>query len=273
MIDDAHPLPIKRQAEVLGIARSTVYYAPVPLSERDEHVLRRLDALHLEFPFAGSRKLRTFLVEEGIDVGRRHVTTLMKLAGIEPLYRRPRTTRKNPAHPVFPYLLRGVSIDHVNHVWAMDITYIPMKRGFVYLVAVMDWYSRRILSYRLSNTMTADFCVEALEAAVSQYGAPEIVNTDQGSQFTSEEFVVAVSGYGIKQSMDGKGSWRDNVFIERFWRTLKYDEVYLRAYVDMADARRNLDRFMAFYNTRRPHMSLADRTPDAVYFEDIRLAA
>jgi putative transposase len=273
MIDDAHVLPIKRQAEALGIARSTVYYKPVPLSERDEHILRRLDALHLEFPFAGSRKLTRFLVEEGIDTGRRHVTTLMNLAGIEPLYRRARTTRRNPAHPIFPYLLRGVSIDHANQVWAMDITYIPMKRGFVYLAAVMDWYSRRILSYRLSSTMTTDFCVEALEEAVRIHGTPDMVNTDQGSQFTSEEFVTAVSGYGIKQSMDGKGAWCDNVFIERFWRTLKYDEVYLRAYVDMADARRHMDRYMAFYNTRRPHMSLADRTPDAVYFENRRLAA
>lgn len=273
MIDPEHPLPVSRQAEALGIARSTVYYKAVPLSAEDEAILRRLDALHLEFPFAGSRKLRLFLHEEGIEIGRRHVTTLMRLAGIEPLYRQPRTTKRNAAHAVFPYRLRGLAIVRPNQVWAMDITYIPMKQGFVYFVAVMDWYSRRILSHRLSNTMTADFCVEAYEDAVSRYGAPEIINTDQGSQFTSEEFVSAVSASGAVQSMDGKGAWRDNVFIERFWRTLKYDEVYLRAYVNMSDARAHLERYLAFYNSRRPHMSLANRTPDAVYFEPMRMAA
>jgi len=273
MIDSDHPLPISRQAEALGIAKSTVYYEPVPLSATDEAILRRLDALHLDYPFAGSRKLRLFLQAEGIEVGRRHVTTLMRLAGIETLYRRPRTTRKNPAHAVFPYRLRGLSIDRPNQVWAMDITFIPMKKGFVYFAAVMDWHSRRILSYRLSNTMTADFCVEALEEAVSRHGAPEIVNTDQGSQFTSDEFVKAVNATGAIQSMDGKGAWRDNVFIERFWRSLKYDEVYLRAYESMSDARRYLGRYLAFYNGRRPHMSLADQTPDAVYFEAQRIAA
>ncbi|MFM7118902.1 MAG: IS3 family transposase, partial [Gammaproteobacteria bacterium] len=264
MIDSDHPLPISRQAEALGIAKSTVYDKPAPLSATDEAILRRLDALHLDYPFAGSRKRRLFLQAEGIEVGRRQVTTLMRLAGIETLYRRPRTTRKNPAHAVFPYRLRGLSIDRPNQVWAMDITFIPMKKGFVYFAAVMDWHSRRIPTYRLSNTMTADFCVEALEEAVSRHGAPEIVNTDQGSQFTSDEFVKAVNATGAIQSMDGKGAWRDNVFIERFWRSLKYDEVYLRAYESMSDARRYLDRYLAFYNGRRPHMSLADRTPDAV---------
>jgi putative transposase len=273
MIDRDHPLPVARQSEALGIARSSVYYKAVPLSAEDEAILRCLDALHLDYPFAGSRKLRLLLKAEGIEIGRRHVMTLMRLAGIETLYRRPRTTRKNPAHPVFPYRLRGLSIDRPNEVWAMDITYIPMKKGFVYFAAVMDWYSRRILSYRLSNTMTADFCVEALEEAVSRHGAPEIVNTDQGSQFTSEEFVSAVAATGAAQSMDGKGAWRDNVFIERFWRSLKYDEVYLRAYEGMSDARRHLDRYLTFYNGRRPHMSLADQTPDAVYFEALRIAA
>ncbi len=273
MIDPNHPLPVSRQADALGIARSTVYYKPVPMSEADERLLRQIDALHLMYPFAGSRKLTALLRADGVKVGRRHVTTLMRIGGIETLYRKPRTTQRNTAHPVFPYLLRGLAITRPNQVWAMDITYIPMQRGFVYFTAVLDWYSRRILSYRLSNTLTADFCVEALEDAVHRYGAPEIVNTDQGSQFTANEFVTAVGKCKAAQSMDGKGAWRDNVFIERFWRTLKYDEVYLHAYVDMRDARQHLDHYMRFYNTRRPHMSLADRTPDAVYFEAMKIAA
>lgn len=273
MIDPDHVLPINRQAEAFGLARSTVYYKPVPLSSADEQLLRQLDELHLLYPFAGSRKLTAFLRADGIEVGRRHVTTLMRIAGIETLYRKPRTTQRNAAHPVFPYLLRGLAITRPNQVWAMDITYIPMRRGFVYFTAVLDWYSRRILSFRLSNTLTADFCVEALEDAVRRHGVPEIVNTDQGSQFTSDEFVKAVRDCKAAQSMDGKGAWRDNVFIERFWRTLKYDEVYLRAYADMRDARQHLDRYVMFYNTKRPHMSLADRTPDAVYFESMKIAA
>jgi putative transposase len=273
MIDPDHPLPVSRQAEALGMARSTVYYKPVPLSEADERLLRQIDELHLMYPFAGSRKLTALLRADGIEVGRRHVTSLMRIAGVETLYRKPRTTMRNAAYPVFPYLLRELSITRPYQVWAMDITYIPMRRGFVYFTAVMDWHSRRILSVRLSNTLTADFCVEALEDAVSRYGAPEIVNTDQGSQFTSEEFVSAVTQSGAVQSMDGKGAWRDNVFIERFWRTLKYDEVYLRAYADMRDARQHLDRYVMFYNTKRPHMSLADRTMDTVYFGPMKMAA
>jgi len=273
MIDPKHELPVTRQAEALGIARSTVYYKAVPLSAEDEAILRCLDALHLEFPFAGSRKLQGFLSDQGIQVGRRRVTTLMRLAGIEALYRRPRTTQRNPQHAVFPYRLRELTIDRPNPVWAMDITYIPMKSGFVYFAAVMDWHSRRVLSFRLSNTMTADFCVDAFEDAVSRYGAPEILNTDQGSQFTSVEFVAAVGATGTLQSMDGRGAWRDNVFIDRLWRSLKYEEVYLRAYTGMADARHHLERYVAFYNTRRPHMALGDPTPDGVYFENQRLAA
>lgn len=266
MIDPKHGLPVKRQAAALGLARSSVYYQPVPLSQLDLDLMRRIDELHLAYPFAGSRMMKRLLVGEGHRVGRRHVTTLMRRMGIETLYRKPRTTRKDMAHAVHPYLLRGVAIDRPNHVWAMDITYIPMKQGFVYFTAVMDWYSRRILSWRLSNTMNADFCIEALEEAIQVHGAPGIVNTDQGSQFTSKEFVSTVQGCGAKISMDGKGAWRDNVFIERFWRTLKYEAVYLRAYASVSDARRHLQAHLAFYNNKRPHSSLEDRTPDAVYF-------
>ena len=273
MIDPEHSLPITRQAEALGLSRSSVYYKPVPLPEGDLALMRRIDELHLDYPFAGSRMLKRLLREEGHHVGRKRVRTLMKRMGIEALYRRPRTTRRHPGHAIHPYRLRGLTIDRSNQVWALDITYLPMKRGFVYFVAVMDWYSRRILSWRLSNTLTADFCVEALESAIAQYGAPEIVNTDQGSQFTSEEFVSTVHAAGSQLSMDGKGAWRDNVFIERFWRTLKYEAVYLRAYDSVSDARHHLMDYLAFYNNRRPHSSLGDQTPDRVYFGELAMAA
>jgi putative transposase len=273
MIDRTHPLPIGRQAALLNLSRSAVYYQPVAISHSDLVMMRRIDELHLEHPFAGSRMLKRLLREEGFVVGRTHVRTLMRRMGIEALYRRPRTSDPHPGHRIFPYLLRDQVIDQPNHVWALDITYLPMKRGFIYLVAVMDWASRRILSWRLSNTLTADFCVDALESAIAQYGAPDIVNTDQGSQFTSEEFVTTVLDSGAKLSMDGKGAWRDNVFIERFWRTVKYEEVYLRAYETVSDARRHLARYLTFYNTGRPHSSLNDRTPDAVYFQQTLMAA
>jgi putative transposase len=273
MIDRTHPLPVTRQAALLDLSRSAVYYQPVAISDSDLIMMRRIDELHLEHPFAGSRMLKRLLREEGFVVGRTHVRTLMRRMGIEALYRRPRTSDPHPGHRIFPYLLRDQVIDQPNQVWALDITYLPMKRGFIYLVAVMDWASRRILSWRLSNTLTADFCVDALESAIAQYGAPAIVNTDQGSQFTSEEFVSTVLDSGTKFSMDGKGAWRDNVFIERFWRTVKYEEVYLRAYETVSDARYQLDRYMTFYNTGRPHSSLNDRTPDAVYFNQTLMAA
>ena len=273
MIDRDHELPVTRQAQALGLARSTVYYEAVPLSERDQRLMRRIGELHLEHPFAGSRMLMRLLREDGWTVGREHVRTLMKRMGIEAIYRRPRTTKPAPGHAIHPYRLRDVQVDQPNQVWALDITYLPMSRGFLYFVAVMDWASRRVLSWRLSNTMTADFCVEALEAALAEYGAPDIVNTDQGSQFTSEEFIETVQNAGALVSMDGKGAWRDNVFIERFWRTLKYEEVYLRAYGSPAEARRNLAKYIDFYNRRRPHSSLADRTPDAVYFTPEAIAA
>ena len=215
MIDRAHDLPITKQAEALNISRSSVYYLPRPVSEADLATMRRLDRLHLEFPFAGSRMLRGLLAAEGCKIGRRHVKTLMRRMGIEALYRRPRTTKPEPGHKTYPYLLRGMAITRPNQVWAMDITYITMARGFVYLAVVLDWFSRRVLSWRVSITMEAAFCVEALEDALARYGKPEIFNTDQGSQFTGTAFTAVLIKNGIAISMDGKGAWRDNVFVER----------------------------------------------------------
>jgi putative transposase len=275
MIDPEHDLPITRQAEVLRISRGSVYYRPRPMPESDLEIMRRLDRLHLEFPFAGSRMLRGLLVAEGCKIGRRHVKTLMQRMGIEALYRRPRTTKPEPGHKIYPYLLRGMEIARPNQVWAMDITYIPMARGFVYLAVVLDWFSRRVLSWRLSITMEASFCVETLEDALARHGTPDIFNTDQGSQFTCQAFTGVLSGNGIAISMDGKGAWRDNVFVERLWRSVKYEEVYLRAYVSVGEARTSIGRYFDFYNGRRPHSSLDGITPDQAYFTPLplRLAA
>ena len=228
--------------------------------------MRRIDELHLEHPFAGSRMLRDLLRLQGVEVGRRHVGTLMRRMGIQALYRKPDTSKKHPAHPVFAYALRGLAIEQANQVWALDITYVPMARGWVYLVAVLDWHSRRVLAHRVSITMEADFCVEALREAAARWGAPEIVNTDQGSQFSSAEFVAEVARIGARQSMDGRGCWRDNVFVERLWRSVKYEDVYLKAYDGVSAARLNLAAYFEFYNARRPHQSHGGRTPDMVYF-------
>jgi putative transposase len=271
MINRADPLPVVRQCVLLDLSRSSVYYTPSPVSESALALMRRIDELHLQHPFAGARMLRGLLVQEGIKVGRRHVSTLMRKMGIEALYRRPNTSRKHPQHVVFPYLLRDLTIDRANHVWAMDITYIPMRKGFVYLAAVLDWATRKVLSWRLSNTLTTDFCLEAVEAAVQRYGVPEIFNTDQGSQFTSDDFVDLIQGHGIRLSMDGKGRWVDNVFVERLWKSVKYEEVYLHAYDSVAEARQGLQRYFQFYNQRRPHSSLDGQTPDAVYFSSLPL--
>ena len=269
MIDREHDLPVKRQAEVLNLARSSIYYQPRPVSAEDLAIMRRLDQLHLDFPFAGSRMLRDFLRAEGMKIGRCRVITLMRRMGIEALYRRPNTSKPAPGHLVFPYLLRKMTIDRPNQVWAMDITYIPMARGFVYLAAVVDWYSRRVLSWRLSITMTVDFCLEAVEEALAKYGKPDIFNTDQGSQFTSGDFVGLLVANRIEISMDGKGSWRDNVFVERLWRSVKYEEVYLRAYDSVTEARASLGRYLDFYNGRRPHSSHGGITPDRAYFDNL----
>ncbi len=269
MIDRGHDLPLVRQAAVLGLSRSTVYYQPRPVSAEDLALMRRIDELHLNFPFAGSRMLRDFLRNEGIAIGRDRVITLMRRMGIEALYRRPNTSKPAPGHQVFPYLLRGMTIDRPNQVWAMDITYIPMARGFVYLAAVVDWHSRRVLSSRVSITMTTDFCLEAVEEALAKHGKPAIFNTDQGSQFTSGDFVGLMLAHRIEISMDGKGSWRDNVFVERLWRSVKYEEVYLKAYDSVADARAALGKYFDFYNSKRPHSSHGGRTPDQVYFDNL----
>jgi len=269
MIDRSDKLSVVRQCQLLGLSRSSVYYTPQPVPESDLALMRRIDELHLNHPFAGARMLRDLLNQEGIRVGRRHVSTLMKKMGIEALYRRPNTSRKHPQNPVFPYLLRGLDITEANHVWAMDITYIPMRKGFVYLTAVLDWATRRVLAWRLSNSMTTDFCIEAVEEAFRRYGKPEIFNTDQGSQFTSTEFVSLLQGHGIRISMDGKGRWVDNVFVERLWRSVKYEEVYLHAYDTVTQAREGLQRYFSFYNERRPHSSLDGKTPDSVYFDSL----
>jgi putative transposase len=274
MIDRSHALPLIRQAEELGISRSSLYYQPEPVSVADLALMRRMDELHLEFPFAGSRMLRDLLKAEGFTVGRLHVATLMKRMGIEALYRKPNTSKPAPGHQIYPYLLRKLSVTKPNQVWAMDITYVPMARGFVYLAAVVDWFSRRVLAWRLSITLEAAFCIEALEEALARYGRPEIFNTDQGSQFTSHDFTSVLLKNEIAISMDGKGAWRDNVFVERLWRSIKYEEVYLRAYDSVAEARALIGRYLAFYNGRRPHSSLDRRTPDQAYFTPLpQLAA
>jgi len=248
------------------VSRGSVYYLPKPVSEPDLKLMRRIDELHLELPFAGSRMLRDLLRQEGFKVGRKHVATLMRKMGIEALYRRPNTSRQHPENPVYPYLLRHLAITRPNQVWAMDITYIPMARGSVYLAAVIDWYSRKVLSWRVSITMETDFCIEAVEEAIQRHGTPDIFNTDQGSQFTSSAFTGLLKNHGIRISMDGKGAWRDNVFVERLWKSVKYEEVYLRAYNTVSEAKASIGRYFEFYNRRRPHSSLDRMTPEQFYF-------
>ncbi|HID4296248.1 TPA: IS3-like element ISKpn11 family transposase, partial [Klebsiella pneumoniae] len=266
MIDRTHKLSVARQARLLGFSRGSVYYSPRQVSDGDLDLMRRIDELHLDYPFAGSRMLQGLLRGEGTEVGRLHVATLMKKMGIEAIYRRPNTSKPAPGHKIYPYLLRKLAVTRPNQVWAMDITYVPMARGFVYLCAVVDWFSRRVLSWRLSITMEADFCIEAVEDALARYGKPEIFNTDQGSQFTSIDFTAVLKKAEIAISMDGKGAWRDNVFVERLWRSIKYEEVYLHAYKTVSEARAGIGRYLAFYNSRRPHSSLDRQTPDQAYF-------
>jgi putative transposase len=266
MIDATHQLPLSRQAELLAISRSNLYYLPQPTSDADLVLMRRIDELHLNYPFAGSRMLRDMLKLDGFKVGRQHVATLMAKMGITALSRQRNTSAPHPAHPIYPYLLKGLTIDRPNQVWAADITYIPMRRGFVYLVAIVDWATRRVLAHRVSISMSTDFCVEALEEAITRYGRPEIFNTDQGSQFTSAEFTGVLKANDIRISMDGKGRWIDNVFVERIWKSVKYEHVYLHAYENVAEAKQQLATYFTFYNTRRPHSSLGGRTPDMTYF-------
>ena len=269
MIERTAQLSVSRQAILLGISRGSIYYQNRPVSDADLKLMHRIDKLHTEFPFAGSRMLRDLLAQEGFKVGRLHVATLMKRMGIEALYRKPNTSKPAPGHRIYPYLLRKLPVTRPNQVWAMDITYIPMARGFIYLAAVLDWFTRRVLSWRVSITLEADFCIEAVEEALTRYAKPKIFNTDQGSQFTSSDFIKVLAAREIRISMDGKGAWRDNVFVERLWRTIKYEEVYLRAYASVSEARASIGRYLGFYNSRRPHSSLDGKTPDQVYFNTL----
>ena len=276
MIERDSQIPVKRQAQLLDLSRSSVYYVARALPERDLKLMRILDELHLKWPFYGARKLTLELRDQGYDVGRRHVRTLMRRMGMETIYRKPRTSIPAPLSAVYPYLLTGLKIERPNHVWAADITYLPMAHGFQYLVVIIDVGSRKTLSWRVSNTMTPDFCVEALQEALRKYGKPEIFNTDQGSQFTSGEWIDTLkAATGVQISMDGKGRWIDNVFIERLWRSVKYENVYLRAYENGTQLRRGLAEYFDFYNTRRIHQALDYQTPDDVYYgrSQCRLAA
>ena len=266
MIDRDHDLPITRQASLLGISRGAVYYLPRPVSEADLALMRRLDELHLEHPFMGARMLRDQLWREGLHVGRRHITTLMQRMGIEALCPQPGSSKPAPGHKVHPYLLRKLAITRSNQVWALDTTYIPMARGFVYLTAVVDVFSRKVLAHKVAITLEACHAREIIEQAFAKYGTPEIVNTDQGSQFTAEEFTGVVLGAGCKLSMDGRGAWRDNVFVERVWRSVKYERVYLKAYDSVGQARADIAEYLAWYNAQRAHSSLDRATPDEAYF-------
>jgi putative transposase len=266
MINREHEVPLTRQCQLLDLSRSGLYYLPVPVSDKEMKLMRLIDELHLKYPFYGSRNLRNELWDRGHKVGRSHVRTLMRKMDICALYQKPRLSGIHPEHRIYPYLLRGLAITEANHVWAADITYIPMAKGFCYLVAIMDWASRKVLSFRLSNTLDTSFCTDALEEAIARYGTPRIFNTDQGSQFTSEAFVSILTAYGVAVSMDGRGAWTDNVFIERLWRSVKYDEVYLKAYESIAEAKRGIGNYFELYNTRKRHQGLDNRTPDAVYW-------
>ena len=265
MVDHRHPsLSLVRQCTLLDISRSGLYYQPVGISEEDLNLMKLIDRQYLATPFYGARKIAAWLESQSYQVNRKRVRRLMQLMGIKAIYRRPRTSQPAAGHKIYPYLLSGMKITRPNQVWAADITYIPMARGFLYLVAIIDWYSRYVLSWRLSNTMDAGFCVEALEEALKK-GRPDIFNTDQGTQFTSEAFTGLLHQHGVRVSMDGKGSYNDNLFIERLWRTVKYEEVYLKAYQDGREARIGLGNYFRFYNTERPHQSLGYRTPAEVF--------
>ena len=270
MINRDHELSLTRQADLLGISRGSLYYEPRPVGDDDLKLMRRIDALHMEYPFAGSRMMKGLLRQEGFTAGRLHVATCMKRMGIQALYRRPNTSKPALGHKVYPYLLRGLAVTRPNQVWAMDITCIPMARGFVCLVAVLDWFSRKVLAWRLSTTLETGPCIEALKGAMRRHGKPEIMKSDPRRQFTSIDFIKTLKDADIQISMDGKGAWRDNVFVERLWRTIKYEEVYLRADDSVSTARESLGRYLAFHNSRRPRSSLDGQTPDQAYLNPSR---
>lgn len=265
MVDRKEPLPVARQCALLDLPRSTFYHIPKPVTDEELRIMALIDRCHLKYPFYGSRRIRDWLEDQGRVVNRKRIQRLMRTMGIAALYPKRNLSLANQAHKVYPYLLRNLLIDRPNQVWATDITYIPMARGFVYLVAVMDWYSRRVLSWRLSNTLDTRFCTEALEEAIENYGAPEIFNTDQGSQFTSDDFTDVLKKHGINISMDGKGRWVDNVFVERLWRSVKYEEVYLKGYENVWEAEDSLEAYFGFYCHERIHQALGYRTPAEVY--------
>ncbi len=273
MITREASLPITRQARLLDLARSSVYYRPLDTSERDLALMAAIDEIHTELPFYGIRRIRGELRGRGFDVGRAHLATLMRRMGITAIAPKRRLSKPAPGHKIYPYLLRGLPITEAGHVWSCDVTYVPMARGFCYLTAIMDWASRRVLAWRLSNTLDASFCIAALEEALERHTAPEIFNTDQGAQFTCEGFTSVLAGHGVQISMDGRGRWLDNVFIERLWRSVKHEEVYLKAYANLVEARRELGAYFDFYNRRRRHQGLADRTPDEVYWSTLRTQA
>lgn len=266
LVDHADPvLSVVAQCRLLKVARSTLYYRPAPVSADDLAVMRRMDELHLAWPFYGSRRMAAVLRRDGWAVNRKRAKRLMRVMGLEAIYQKPNTSRGHPEHKVYPYLLRGLVIERPNQVWCADITYIPMAKGFVYLVAVMDWFSRRVLAWRMSITMETTFCVEALQEALDRHGPPKIFNTDQGVQFTSSDFLAELETRGVRISMDGKGRYLDNIFIERLWRSLKYEEVFIKAYDSVVEARRGIGGWLTFYNEERPHQALGYRTPCEVH--------
>jgi len=268
-VQSAHELSKARRCELLSLSRSTAYYRSKPVGDEDLVLMRLIDEIHLQHPFLGSRRLRDELDDRGFTVNRKRVQRLMRQMGLRALYPKRRTSQPGKGHTIYPYLLRGLSIERANQVWASDACYLPMAKGFMYLVAIMDWHTRKVLSWRVSNTLEPDFCVEALEEALARYGSPDIFNTDQGAQFTSKAFTGVLKTHGVQISMDGKGRWLDNVFVERLWRSVKYEDVYLRAYETPAALSAGLAQYFDFYNTRRRHSALDRRTPDAVYFAQV----
>lgn len=268
MIDREHHLPLTAQCRILSLSRSGVYYVPVLVNDKDRELMNLIDRIHLDEPYLGTRGVRDALQDRGHTIGRSHVRTLMRKMGVEALYRKPRLSKPSPGHAIYPYLLKGLTITEANKAWAADITYIPMRKGFCYLVAVMDLASRKVLSWKLSNTLDASFCVEALEEAIQMYGTPGIFNTDQGSQFTSDDFTGVLKSHDIKISMDGKGRWIDNVFVERLWRSVKYQDIYIKEYRSIGELRIGLRQWFDCYDRRR-HQGLDNRAPDEVYWSTL----
>jgi putative transposase len=272
MIIREHSLPLTTQCRILNLSRSGIYYVPMLVSDKDRELMRLVDEIHLNHPYLGTRGIRNELWNKGHKVGRSHVRTLMRKMDIEALYRKPRLTKTHPEHTIYPYLLRGLTITEANAVWCSDITYIPMHKGFCYLVAIMDWASRKVLAWRLSNTLDTSFCIDALEEAIALYGTPQIFNTDQGSQFTSDDFTDVLKKHDIRISMDGRGRWMDNVFIERLWKSVKYEDIYLKAYSSISEVRKGLTTWFDRYNRWRRHQGLDNRTPDEVYLSTLPTA-